>query len=456
MSGQKRENFGSKFAFVMAMAGSAIGLGNIWRFPYMVGEYGGAAFIIIYILCSVIVSLPIFYCESIIGRRARNSMFNAMNTLAPGTKWKYTGIACILGAFVILSYYSVVGGWSLDYFIRTCVTNFNVNTTEEASGLFSGFSSSVFEPAIAFTIFLALTVLIVRFGVKGGIEKFTKIATPALAILIIIVAVYSISLPGARPGVEYLVHPDWSKVTAKTIAFAMGQSFYSMSLGVGCVVVYSSFMKKSDNIASAGLWTAGFDTLFAIIAGFAIMPAVFAAGLEPGSGPTLVFETLPYIFTRMGDSIPVLSKIISIVFFLAVFIAALTSSISMCEVCVEHSVEHKGYSRGKASLRLFWKAWILGLLCCLSFGILGNVKLFGNTIFGFCDTISSNFFMTLISLATCIFVGWKMSKSEVKAEFTNEGTHKANAKIFGALYFVIKWVIPLMILLIFVSNLVLS
>ena len=456
MTENHRDSFGSKFAFVMAMAGSAIGLGNIWRFPYMVGEYGGAAFIIVYIACCFLVSLPIFYCEAIIGRRARNSMYNAMNTLAPGTAWKHTGVACILGAFIILSYYSVVGGWSLDYFVRSCLSNFNVTTTEQASGLFGNFSSSVLEPAIVFTVFLALTVIIVRFGIKGGIEKFTKFATPALAIMIALVAVYSIFLPGAKAGVEYLIRPDWSKLSAKTVAFAMGQSFYSLSLGVGCVVVYSSFMKKSDNLCSSGLWTAGFDTLFAVIAGFAIMPAVFAAGLQPDSGPSLVFATLPYIFTSMGENFPIISRVVSIIFFLAVFIAALTSSISMCEVCVEHSVEHKGHSRGRAALQLFWKAWILGMLCCLSFGVLRDVKLLGNSIFGFCDTLASNYFMTLISLVTCIFVGWKMKKADVRDEFTNNGSLKTNGKIFNVLYFIIRWIVPLMIIAIFVSNLVLS
>ena len=456
MSVQNRESFGSRFSFVMAMAGSAIGLGNIWRFPYMVGEYGGAAFIIIYMVCCLLVSLPIFYCEAIIGRRSRNSMYNAMNALAPGTRWNIVGTACIIGAFIIFSFYSVVGGWSLDYFARSCISNFNVNTTEQASSLFSGFSSSVLESSIVFTLFVAITMVIVRFGIKDGIEKFTKIATPALAVLIVLVAVYSVSLPGSRPGVEYLLKPDWSKVTAKTVAFAMGQSFFSMSLGVGSVAIYSSFMKKSDNIASVGLWTAGFDTLFATVAGFAVMPAVFAAGLEPGSGPSLVFETLPYIFTKMGENTPVISRIISIVFFLAVFIAALTSSVSMCEVCVEHSVEHKGHSRGKASFQLFWKSWILGMLCCLSFGVLGNVKIFGNTIFGLCDMVSSNFFMTLISFFLCIFVGWKMKKSEVYEEFTNGGSLKASGKIFRILYFLIRWVVPVMIVAIFVSNLVLS
>lgn len=452
MSTGKREKFSSRFTFIMAMAGSAIGLGNIWRFPYMVGEYGGAAFIIIYILCSLFISLPIFICEAIVGRRTGSSSYDAMNKLAPGSNWKLVGLVTVVTAFVITSYYSVVGGWSLDYFIRSFSGGLKAVSQEEATGIFTKFSSSVWEPLIAFTGFLALSASIVAAGVKGGIEKFTKWATPSLGILIIIIAVYSISLPGSSAGVEYLVKPDWSKLTPSTFSYALGQSFYSLSLGVGCVVVYSSFMKKSDNILASGGWTALFDTLFAIIAGFAVMPAVFAAGIEPGSGPSLVFETLPYIFFQMGQQAPALSRIITILFFLAILVAALTSSISMFEVCVEHMVDHKKQSRKKAAIRFFIWTWVLGVLCCLSFGVLKNVRIFGNSIFSTCDILSSNYLMTLTALVMSIFVGWKMDKSEVRDEFTNGGTLKGNARIFDSLHFVVKWIIPVMIVEIFVSN----
>lgn len=434
------------------MAGSAIGLGNIWRFPYMVGEHGGAAFIIVYILCCIFISLPIFICEAIVGRRTGSSTYDAMSKLAPGSKWKYIGIVTVVTAFIITSYYSVVGGWSLDYFIRSCSGGLRSATQAEATGIFTNFSSSVWEPMAAFMGFLALSAIIVAAGVKGGIEKFTKWATPSLGILIIIIAIYSISLPGASAGVEYLVKPDWSKLSPSTFSYALGQSFYSLSLGAGCVVVYSSFMKKSDNILASGGWTAIFDTLFAIIAGFAVMPAVFAANIEPGAGPSLVFETLPYIFFQMGQQAPVLSRIITILFFLAILVAALTSSISMFEVCVEHMVDHNKMSRKKAARLFFAGSWVLGTLCCLSFGVLGNVKIFGNTIFSNCDILSSNYLMTLTALVMSIFVGWKMGKSEARDEFTNGGTLKWNARIFDTLHFVVKWIVPIMIIEIFVSN----
>lgn len=448
----KREKFSSRFTFIMAMAGSAIGLGNIWRFPYIVGEYGGAAFIIIYILCSLFIALPIFVCEAIVGRRTGSSCYDAMNKLAPGSKWKFIGIVTVITAFVITSYYSVVGGWSLDYFIRSCSGGLRSATQAEATGIFTNFSSSVWEPLVAFTGFLALSAIIVAAGVKGGIEKFTKWATPSLGILIIFIAIYSISLPGASAGVEYLVKPDWSKLTPSTFSYALGQSFYSLSLGVGCVVVYSSFMKKSDNILASGGWTAVFDTFFAIIAGFAVMPAVFAANIEPASGPSLVFETLPYIFFQMGQQAPVLSRIITIMFFLAILVAALTSSISMFEVCVEHMSDHYKMPRKKAAIWFFAGTWVLGSLCCLSFGALEDVKIFGNTIFSTCDILSSNYLMTLTALVMSIFVGWKMDKSEVRDEFTNGGTLKWNARIYNSLHFVVKWIVPIMIIEIFISN----
>lgn len=446
-----REKFGSRFTFIMAMAGSAIGLGNIWRFPYMVGEYGGAAFIIVYILCCLILSLPIFLCEAVIGRRSGRSTYGAMTILAPGSPWKGMGIVVVVTAFIIVSYYSVVGGWSLDYFVRSCVTGLGAGSRESTTEMFSVFSSSVWEPLAAFTVFLGLSAFVVQAGVKGGIEKFTKLATPALGILICIIAVYSSTLPGASAGIEYLVKPDWSKITPSTFSYALGQSFYSLSLGSGCVVVYSSFMKKSENIFTVAGWTAFFDAIFAIIAGFAVMPAVFAAGIEPGSGPSLVFETLPFIFSEMGAQAPVVSRIITILFFLAILLAALTSALSMFEVCVEHLVDHKGFSRKKASILFFVNSWILGALCSLSFGVLGNIKITGKSIFGLCDFLSSNILMTLTALAVAVFVGWRMKKADVRDELTNGGT-SGKKIIFDTAYFIIKWIAPVMILVIFVSN----
>ena len=401
-----RENFGSSVAAVLAMAGSAIGLGNLWRFPYIVGEYGGAAFIIIYILSSVFLALPIFFSECIIGRSSSSCMTGAMRRLAPGTAWRYMGLLSVISPGIILSFYSVVGGWSVEYLGKSVLSGFDA----DIASLFGQFISAPVSPLVCHTIFLAATALIVSGGVKSGIERFSKYSMPVLFLLIVAIAVYSMTLPGAKAGIDYLVKPDFSKITFKTFAFAMGQSFFSLSLGVGTILTYSSYMKKSDSILRSGLGTASLDLMFACLAGFAIMPAVFSAGIEPGAGPGLIFETLPYIFASMGQTAPVLSRVISIVFFLTIVIAALTSSISMLEAIVVYLVEEKGMPRRKAVIIVFAATWTLGALCSLSFGPLSEFKIFSNTIFDFCDKLTSNFLMTFGGLLFVIFVGWKMKK----------------------------------------------
>ena len=444
-----RESFGSSTAAVLAMAGSAIGLGNIWRFPYMVGSNGGAAYIIVYLLLAIFLSLPILLSETIIGRSTASNTFGAMEKLAPGTRWKWVGLLTIVSPLIILSYYSVVGGWSIDFLWRSISQVFG----ESSPALFGGFISKPWGPLACHTLFLGLTAAIVMAGVKSGIEKFNNISMPLLFVLIIIIMVYSLTLPGAREGVEYLVKPDFSKLTPSAIASAMGQSFFSLSLGVGTILTYSSYMKKDADILASGFGTAAFDLLFALIAGFAIMPAVFAAGIEPGAGPGLIFETLPYIFGTMVSSWAALGRIVSILFFLTIVVAALTSSISMFEVGAAYLVEERGMSRRKAVALIFCGTWLLGALCSLSFGPLAGVKLFGDTIFNFCDKLTSNFLMSFGSMLFVIFVGWKMKKSAVREEITNGGKLKFSSKLFGVVYFFIRYIAPVAIIAIFVTNL---
>lgn len=433
----------------MAMAGSAIGLGNIWRFPYMVGQYGGAVFIVVYLTACIFLSLPILLSESIIGRSTQSGTFGAMEKLAPGTAWKWLGLLTVFSPLIILSFYSVVGGWSIEYLWQSVTSGFG----DDVSTLFGSFISAPWGALACHTIFLALTAIIVLAGVKSGIEKFNKVSLPVLFILIIVIMVYSLNLPGASSGVSYMLKPDFSKLTPSVVAAAMGQSFFSLSLGVGTILTYSSYMKKSDNILTTGIGSAGFDLLFALLAGFAIMPAVFAAGIEPGAGPGLIFETLPFIFAKMGAAAPVVSRIVSILFFVTIVIAALTSSISMCEVGVAYLVEEKGMSRLKATLLIFAGTWTLGTLCSLSFGPLSEVHLFGDTIFDFCDKLTSNYLMTFGSLLFVLFVGWKMDRAAVRREFTNNGTLRANSFLFGLLYFLIRYIAPVVILIIFVTSL---
>lgn len=449
-----REHFGSSFTFIMAMAGSAIGLGNIWRFPYIVGEHGGAAFLVAYLICSIFISLPCFMCESLIGRRGRSGAHGAMKKLAPGSFWPVLMIVPVFGCFVVVSYYCVVGGWSLDYLVRAIAGGIAQGNPEDATAVFSRMAASPVEAIAMDFAFLGATALIVLLGVKNGIEKFTKITMPLLFVLMVAMVVFSVSLPGSGEGVKYLLHPDFSKLDASGWACALGQSFYSMSLGVGTVLVYSSFMKKEDNILRSGFWTSISDSAFALIAGFAIMPAVFAAGLEPGAGPALVYETLPYIFSKIGLESPVLGYVVALVFFLAILMAALTSSISLFEVCVENAMERWGLKRRWSVLLYLFAAAALGVPCALSFGPMAGTKLFGLNIFDLCDYVSSNFFMTLGALAFTIFVGWRMKKADIRSEFTNDGALGFNAKVFNFFYFLVRWIIPPVILIIFIANII--
>ncbi len=452
---KQRENFGSRAAVIMAMAGSAIGLGNIWRFPYMVGEYGGAAFIILYILCSFILVLPIFFAETIIGRRSRSNTFGAMRKLAPGTAWKWLGLLTIVSPIIILSYYSVVGGWSVEYLFKALTFDFTDTPPDQIQGFFGRFISATWRPIVAHTVFLAMVAGIILAGVKKGIEKFTKITMPILFVLVVIITIYSVSLPGASKGVEYLVKPDFSKISASTVAAAMGQAFFSLSLGVGTILTYASYVRKDENILASGVGTAVSDLLFAILAGFSIMPAVFAAGITPGAGPGLVFETLPFIFNKMGVAIPWISALVAILFFVTILVAALTSAISMMEVGVAYLTEEKGMKRLTATLAITAFAWVVGILCSLSFGPLSGVSLLGNSIFDFLDKLCSNWLLPAGGLLFTLFVGWKMSRADVKDEFTNGGTLKANTRLFGLIWFLLRFVAPVGIVAVFVTNLLL-
>ncbi len=425
MAGQ-RESFGSRFVVIMALAGSAIGLGNIWRFPYMVGKHGGGAFILVYMLCCLFVSLPVFFAEGILGKSTRLNPLGALKKVAP--KWRWAGYMGIFAAFVITSYYSVVGGWSFDYLVRSLRGGFSGLSFEESAGIFASMSSSGWECLLCFFVFLALTAVVVAFGVQKGIGNFSKVMMPLLFVMIVVIAVRSLSLPGSREALDYLFRPDFSKLDLPGIAAALGQSFFSLSLGVGCVITYASYMKESEKILPTSLWAAFFDTVFALLAGLAIMPAVFSVeGLEPGAGPSLVYETLPVIFSQMGPAVP-------IVFFLAVLIAALTSSISMYEVVVAWLVDEKKFGRMKAVITVFVCALALGSLCALL-----------PKVFSACDFATSNIFMTLGAFVFAVVVGWKMPEKMAAEAF--------GSRIYPFVHFLVKWVAPVAIAVIAVTNL---
>ena len=442
-----RDNFGSRFGALVALAGSAVGLGNLWRFPYLVGENGGAAFIIVYIVLCFLLCLPIFISEFVIGRRSQKNAFAAFRDLSGGSNWKWVGLVTIIVPMIVLSYYSVIGGWSVDYLMKSVTFSF-AGDTDKAS-MFTEMVTSTWTPLIAHTVFLFLTALIVVVGIKDGIEKFSKVMMPLLFVIVIAIAVYMLTLPGAQKGVDYLFNPDFSKIDGKAIAAALGQAFFSLSLGFGTIMTYASYVSKKENIMFQSTATAVSDLLFALIAGVAIMPAVFAFGLSPESGPGLVFETLPRVFGMMPAG-----GFIAILFFVALLVAALTSSISMMEVAVTYLVEEKKISRKWACVIIFAICWVVGALCSLSFGPLSHIKIGDGNLFDFFDKLSSNILMTLGSLLTVLFVGWRLKKTDVYDEFTNGGTLSRNAKLFGVLWFLIRYICPVAIAIIFVSGLI--
>ena len=430
---KRREQFTSRLAVVFAMAGSAIGLGNIWRFPYLVGQNGGAAFIFVYIIAVALLAIPVFLAECVIGRRGGSGTFGAMRKLAPGSKYRWAGLVTVVTPVVLLSFYSVVGGWSVDYLMKACMLRFTKDTT----GVFDGLLSSAWESIFMHTTFMIGTAIVILLGVKKGIERFTKVTMPLLFILILVIVIFGLTLPGAGKGVEYLIKPDFTKITPSVIAAATGQAFFSMSLGVGTILTYASYVSKEENLMVSAWGTAVSDLLFALLAGFAIMPAVFAAGIEPGQGPGLIFDTLPYIFSQMS---PWVGAMVSILFFLSVLVAALTSSISLLEVGVAYLVEEKGISRTKATIGLAALVWAIGVACSLSGGV-----------FNFLDHLCSDWLMPFGGVLFAMFVGWKMSKADVRDELTNGGTR--NIRIFNVAYFLIRYIAPIGVLGIFVTNL---
>ena len=365
---------------------------------------------------------------------------------------RFGAVLCVVTPMLIVSYYSVVGGWSLHYLLKSFSLDFVRHAAEAEKGSFGAFISHPWMPLACFLVYLGTACAIVATGVKKGIELFSKVSIPILFVLVLLIVIYSVSLPGARAGVTYLVRPDFSAVTGKTFLDALGQSFYSLSLGMGIMITYGSYVRKEEDPVASGLGTAFADLGFALMAGFAVMPAVFAAGIAPSAGPGLIFDTVPFIFGKMGETWPVISSIVAIFFFFSILVAALTSTVSLIEVGVAYLTEERRMRRGRACVVAFLFTAVIGALCSLSFGPLSGFRLAGEPIFNFLDKFCSNFLLTLGGLLCVIFVGWKMKRSDVRDELTNGGTLKRNDRIFGVVYFLIKYLAPLAVAIIFISN----
>lgn len=451
MTKNERANFGSKLGVILASAGSAVGLGNIWRFPYETGNHGGAAFILIYMGCVILLGLPIMISEFLIGRRSKANTAGAYRKLAPGTHWHWVGRMGVLAGFLILSYYSVIAGWTLEYIVQAATDSFAAKSSADFIASFQQFTGDSWRPALWMAVFLLATHFIIAKGVEKGIEKSSKIMMPALFIIILILVGCSISLPGAGSGIEFLLKPDFGKVTGTTFLSAMGQAFFSLSLGMGCLCTYASYFSKETNLTKTALSVGAIDTFIAVLAGFIIFPAAFSVGIQPDAGPSLVFITLPNVFQQAFGDLPVIAYLFSVMFYLLLAMAALTSTISLHEVVTAYLHEEFKFTRGKAARLVTGGCIVIGVLCSLSLGVLKDIRVFGLTLFDLFDFVTAKLMLPIDGLLISVFAGWYLDKRIVKSEITNDGSLRM--PIYGLLIFLLKYVAPIAISLIFIHEL---
>lgn len=426
---------------IAAAIGSAIGLGNLWRFPYLVGQNGGAAFIIVYLVITLIISTPILLAESVIGRRGGGSPADAYIKVSGKKAWGGAGILGMITCFMIMSFYVVVGGWAIKYLVLSIAGQFHSGAVVDSQAMFDGFVTSTTSPIIFSWLFIALTIIIIILGVQKGIEKTSKLMMPMLFVLIILIGIRSVTLPGAKAGIEYLFKPDFSQLTFKSLLLAMGQSFFSLSLGACMMVTYGAYTPKSSNLTKNATIISVSDTFFAVMAGCAIIPAVFALGFKPEQGAGLVFVTLPQIFTKMP-----LGGLCSILFFFTLFLAAVSSAVSLFEVITSSIMSIGKKNRSTAALIVALVLVMTGSLCSLSQGVLSGITIGGLSIFDQFDYVSANFLMTTGGLLTVLCAGWWMGKKNFMDEITSGGTIKVSPILANVFYYIIKFVAPLVII----------
>ncbi len=443
-----RDSFSSKFGVIAAAAGSAVGLGNIWRFPLVTTQNGGGAFLILYIGFIVFIGIPVMLSEFSIGRRAQLNAFGSFKKLAPRTPWFMVGFLGILTAFAILSFYSAVAGWTLEYLFEA--VSGKLLHIEDTNANFAEFVVDPIRPVVWQLVIMVVTGFVVYAGIKKGIEKFTKILMPVLVVLIFFVVFRSVTLPGAGEGIRYLFVPDWSALSFKTVLMALGQAAFSLSVGMGTLITYGSYIQKDNRLLAISSQVAFTDTFIAILSSLMVIPAIFAfsAGSvdQMSPGPGLVFEVLPNVFKSMPGGV-----IFAAVFFFLLAVAALTSTISVLEVVVAYLKEELNMSRAKATIVASVSITILGVLATLSFGVLSGFHIFGKTIFGLLDYASANIMLTFGALLIVIFVGWRMGKAEFMDEISNGGSMKSS--LYKVVFFIIRYIAPVAIGIIAVAAL---
>ena len=446
----KRGNFGSKLGAVLASAGSAVGLGNVWRFPTEVGNNGGAAFIFVYFLCIAVIGIPVMMSEFLIGRHTHTNTISAFAKLAPGKWWRIEGVAGVFVAFLILSYYIVISGWTLFYLIESLCGHLQAD--RDYTLVYQNFVSDPWLPVLMGVIFMGLTHFIIARGVQSGIERSSKVMMPMLLFIIGILVVCSFSMPGSSEGLRFLLKPDFSKITANVILSAVGQAFFSLSLAMGCLCTYASYFRADTNLPKTAVGVSVIDTFVAILSGFIIFPAVFSVeGVSVNAGPGLVFITLPNVFNIAFSHIPVLGYIFSGFFYLLLLLAALTSAISLHESVTAYVLEAFSISRRKAAAAVSITCMLLGVACSLSFGVWSDLTLFDMNIFELFDFTASKIILPIGGIIICLFTGWYLDRKMVEYELTNGGTLRL--RFFRLYYFIIRYVAPLAIAAVFVQEL---
>lgn len=444
MKHQKRDSFKSKFGAIAALAGSAVGLGNIWKFPHEAGSNGGGAFLLVYIFFTLAIGFPVMLSEFALGRRSQKNAFGTFKMLAPGTNWYMFGLLSIVAAAFILSFYGTISGWTLEYVWLAISNSFKGMSAADITDTFNQFISHPYKAVLWQVGFMFISGAIVIAGVQKGIERYTKMMMPLLLLIVIILGIRACTLEGSGEGLKFLFYPKFSELTGGSILSALGQAFFSLSIGMGVLLTYASYIRKEDNLNHISLQVISTDTLVAVLAGVAILPAVFAFHIDPQAGPGLVFLTLPKVFLSMP-----FGQLWSVLFFLLLTFSALTSAISLLEVVVAYMVEEKKMSRIRATIITTLGITTLGVFSTLSFGPLKDIEFFGLSIFDSFDFISSNILLPAGGILLCIFAGWRLDHAVLYTELSNEG--KIKLRFFRLYIFILKYLAPACIFLILLN-----
>lgn len=440
----ERSQFATRMGALAATVGSSVGLGNIWRFPYEAGEHGGGAFLLVYVACVLLVGVPVMVSEFVIGRGTHKNVVGAINELSHGRPYRLLSWVGVIASMLITGYYCVVCGWIVEYLVQALAGHMSGLTSAEFSAMFTGFVSSPWRCALWTLLFLVINCLVMLRGVQKGIERVANVMMPLLFLILLLFCGVALTLPAAGQGLEFLFVPDFSKITSSVVLGAMGQAFFSLSLGLTCLVTYASYFSDDVHLVRNASWVAVLDTMVAILAGVMIFPIVFSYGMQPEAGPKLVFEVLPNIFQQMPGG-----YVWSVLFFLLLLFASLTSTISLSEIPISFLQEERHMSRRSATLLSTGIFMVLGVVCSMSFNVLSDFTICGKTIFDFLDYVGSNIMLPISGLFFAIMVGWVVDRSFVRRELTNHGTVHVSPFMLRLLRVLIRWVAPVCVLLVF-------